>query len=69
MGDLKFIYVGRNGIRRDVTATMTGMPQNLLKEEALEMTDWDKYSETTNMLSKAKLLSEEMQNEGHNHQG
>ena len=69
MGDIQFIYLGRNGIRRNVTAALTGMPQNLPKEEAIEMTDWEQYKKTMNRLAKAKRLGEEEMNERHNHQG
>ena len=38
---------------KDVTQLLTGMPQNLPEEEALEMTDWDKWIDFWNRVDKA----------------
>ena len=48
----KVTYATRHEAR-DVTALLTGVPQNLPEEEALEMTDWDKFIDFWNRVDKA----------------
>ena len=57
MGDVKLTLVGKGGAI-DVTALLTGMPQNLPKDEALEMTDFNKLAAFWNRVAEIPLLSE-----------
>lgn len=38
---------------RDVTALLTGQPDNLPEDEMLEMTDWDKFADFWNRVADA----------------
>ena len=57
MGDIKLTYIGIGG-SIDVTELLTGMPQNLPKDEALQMTNFDKWEAFWNRLAEVPLLSE-----------
>ena len=57
MGDIKLTYIGVGG-SMDVTELLTGMPQNLPKDEALQMTNFDKWEAFWNRLAEVPLLSE-----------
>lgn len=48
----RVIYVS-NLEARDVTAFLTGQPDNLPEDEMLEMTDWDKFADFWNRVDKA----------------
>ena len=47
---------------RDVTALLTGQPDNLPEDERIEMTDWDKFADFWNRVAEAPLLSERKEN-------
>ena len=38
---------------RDVTALLTGQPDNLPEDERIEMTDWDKFADFWNRVADA----------------
>ena len=57
MSDFKITHIGIGGLT-DVTATLTGMPQNLPEDEAIEMTDWDKFEAVWNRVAEIPLFSE-----------
>lgn len=57
MSDFKIMHIGIGGVT-DVTSSMTGMPSNLPEDEAIEMTDWDKWISFWDRLSKAHLASD-----------
>jgi hypothetical protein len=57
MSDFKILHIGIGGVT-DVTSSLTGMPQNLPEDEAIEMTDWDKWISFWDRLSKAHLSSD-----------
>ncbi len=57
----RVIYVS-NLESRDVTAFLTGQPDNLPEDEMLEMTDWDKFADFWNRVAEAPLLSERKEN-------
>lgn len=48
----RVIYVS-NLEARDVTAFLTGQPDNLPEDEMLEMTDWDKFADFWNRVADA----------------
>lgn len=57
MSDIRIIHLGIGGAT-DITASATGMPQNLPEDEAIEMTNWDKWISFWDRLSKAHLASD-----------
>lgn len=57
----RVIYVS-NLESRDVTAFLTGQPDNLPEDEMLERTDWDKFADFWNRVAEAPLLSERKEN-------
>lgn len=57
MSDFKILHIGIGGVT-DVTGSATGMPQNLPEDEAIEMTNWDKFEGFWNRVSKAHLYSD-----------
>lgn len=48
----KVIWTTRSEAR-DVTALLTGVPQNLPEDEATEMTDWDRFADFWNRVADA----------------
>ncbi len=65
MSDFKILHIGIGGVT-DVTSSVTGMSSNLPEDEAIEMTNWDKWISFWDRLSKAHLLSEEDISNGNN---
>lgn len=63
MGNFKITHVGCGGAT-DITATITGMPQNLPEDEAIEMTNWDKWESFWN--NYADLLERRERENGNN---
>lgn len=57
MSDIRITHVGIGGAT-DVTSLLTGRPQNLPEEEAVEMTDWDKWISFWDRVAAAPLFSE-----------
>ena len=63
MGNFKIIHVGCGGAT-DITATITGRPTNLPEDEAIEMTNWDKWESFWN--NYADLLERRERENGNN---
>lgn len=63
MGNFKITHVGCGGAT-DITATITGMPTNLPEDEAIEMTNWDKWISFWN--NYADLLERRERENGNN---
>lgn len=57
----RVIYVS-NLESRDVTAFLTGQPDNLPEDEMLEMTDWDKFADFWDRVDKALAKKYEKEN-------
>lgn len=57
MSDVRITYVGALETS-DITTTVTGRPQNLPEEEAVELTNWDKWISFWDRVAAAPLFSE-----------